>query len=328
MASSLDLICVGEALVDFLPADGARKRVRDIPNWAPCIGGSPANVAVGVARLGGKSALVGVTGDDEFGAFLKEGLAREGVDVSHLRQTNEGKTGLVFVSLTESGDRSFTFFRTRAAEQFLAGRDVDLSFLATARAMHCGSNSLLLPEAQRAVLAMARATHQAGRILSCDPNLRLHLWPNPEELKSVLYQIIPLCTVVKVSSDEMAFVTGEETVDQALMALRRRGVALPIITSGPDGAHFLWANKVVHIPAPKVAVVDTTGAGDGFVSALLAALLKRYPDPVALKEAPLDELKQIVTYACEAGGRVCEKLGAVAGLPRATELSMPTAPVR
>lgn len=319
------MICVGEALVDFLPADGARKRVREIERWAPCLGGSPANVAVGVARLGGRSALLGVTGEDEFGAFLKEGLSREGVDVSRLRQTEEGRTGLVFVSLTESGERSFTFFRTRAAEQFLAARDVDLEFLASARAMHCGSNSLLLPEAQRAVLAMARATHQAGRILSCDPNLRLHLWKNPEELKSVLYQIIPLCSVVKVSVEELGFVTGEDTIDEGLLTLRRRGVTLPVVTSGPGGAHFLWGNKIVHLAAPRVQVVDTTGAGDGFVAAMLRALLERFPTPQALREAPLDALKQILAFASEAAGRVCEHLGAVAGLPRASELPFPGA---
>ena len=103
----MDVISLGEALVDFLP-NRRGKRVREVTNWTPCLGGAPANVAVGLSRLGAKSGLVGVTGDDEFGHFLKQGLEREGVDVRHLRQTEEGKTGLGFVSLTHSGERSFT----------------------------------------------------------------------------------------------------------------------------------------------------------------------------------------------------------------------------
>src|SRR4051794_8258513 len=124
MASPFDVICVGETLVDFLPASPGQP-VRDVDTWVRCSGGSPANVAVGVSRLGGKSSMLGVVGDDEFGAYLLRALTEEGVDVSRLRRTDEGKTGLVFISLTEKGERSFAFHRTRAAEFFLAERDVD-----------------------------------------------------------------------------------------------------------------------------------------------------------------------------------------------------------
>jgi fructokinase len=318
--AQLDVVCVGEALVDFLPQT-IGKKVREVETWTRCTGGSPANVAVGLARLGARSALVGVCGDDEFGYFLRDSLAAEGVDISHLRQTHEGKTGLVFISLTEAGERSFSFYRTRAAEQFLDARDVDTGFMATARAMHCGSNSLLMPDAQRAVLSMARATQAAGRILSCDPNLRLHMWPNPDELKAVLYQIVPLCSLVKVSEEEMEFVTGEREVEGALASLKRRGVALPVVTSGEKGAHFLWNGETVYVPAVKTKVVDTTGAGDGFVSGLLYGITQRYADHPALTRATVEELTGIVRFAAKVGSRACEKFGAVTGLPRISELT-------
>ncbi len=221
----------------------------------------------------------------------------------------------MFISLSETGERSFSFHRTRAAEQFLGARDVDLAFLATAKAMHCGSNSLLQPEAQRAVLEMARATRAAGRLLCCDPNLRLHLWPDPRELQRVLAELIPLCSVVKLAEEEMAFVTGESRIADALSALQGRGVALPIVTSGASGADFLWRGTQVHVPAVPARVVDTTGAGDGFVSGLLSELVRRYPSAAALEQAPIAELTAIVRFACVVGGRAVEKLGAVAGLP-------------
>ena len=148
----MDVVSLGEALVDFLP-NRRGQLVREVTQWTPCLGGAPANVAVGVCRLGAKSGLVGVTGEDEFGHFLKQGLAKEGVDVRHLRQTAEGKTGLGFVSLTKSGERSFTFYRTRAAETFLDQRDTAgaRKYLRATKVLHVGTNSLIHAAARAAV---------------------------------------------------------------------------------------------------------------------------------------------------------------------------------
>jgi fructokinase len=186
----MDVVCVGESLVDFLPAEPG-ERVRDVTAWRPCIGGSLANVAVGVARLGGRPAYVGVVGEDEFGHFLRERLAAEGVDVSHMRQTAEARTGLVFISIDARGERSFTYFRTRSAEFLLGERDVDPAFLGRARVVHCGTNSLKLPEARVAMLRILDTARAAGRIVSCDPNLRLHAWEDPEVLRELLGQLLP-----------------------------------------------------------------------------------------------------------------------------------------
>lgn len=315
----LDVVCVGEALVDFLPTQAGR-RVRDVETWVRCIGGSPANVAVGLSRLGARSAMVGVVGADEFGEFLAEGLAREGVDVGHLRRTDEGKTGLVFISLTEAGERSFAFHRTRAAELFLEERDVDPLLIARARAVHCGTNSLLWKKAQRAMLAVASAARQGGKIFCADPNLRLHAWPEPGELKELLEVLLPMCTVVKLAEDELEFVTGKRAVEPALLALRKAGVLLPVVTSGAEGASFLWAERVVRVPAPSARVVDTTGAGDGFVAALLFGLTRLFSGREELERAGVGELREIVTFACRVGARVVEKLGAVPGLPKLAEV--------
>lgn len=316
----MDVLCVGETLVDFLP-ESPGLRVKDVPRWTRCSGGSPANVAVGVARLGGRSAMLGVVGRDEFGDFLRESLAKEGVDVSHLRQTDQGKTGLVFISLGEGGERSFSFHRTQAAEFFLSVQDVDLDFVRTARAIHCGTNSLLFPEARQAALALARAARDGGQIVCCDPNLRLHIWPDPGELKAVLGALLPCCSVVKLAEDEVAFATGQATPEGGLRWLEQRGVALPIVTLGERGAVLAFQGQELRVPARPAQAVDTTGAGDGFVAALLYGVSRRYRDRAALLQADPGELRDLAAFACQVASRVVERLGAVAGLPRAEEMA-------
>lgn len=310
----MDVVCVGESLVDFLPAESAQ-RVRDVTAWKPSIGGSLANVSVGVARLGGRSAYVGVVGQDEFGHFLRERLAAEGVDVSHVRQTAEARTGLVFISIDARGERSFTYFRTRAAEFLLGERDVDPAFLGRARVVHFGTNSLHLPEARTAMLRTVDSARAAGRIVSCDPNLRLHAWEDPEVLRGLLGQLLPRCSVVKLSEEELAFATGQTAPEAALRYLSGLGVVLPVATLGEAGAVLLWRGEVVHVPAPRVRVVDTTGAGDGFTAAFLHGLSRRYADAAALGAASREDLEALATFGCAVGSRVVEHLGAVSGLP-------------
>ena len=312
-----DVICLGEALVDFLPSKRGQ-RVREVTGWTPCLGGAPANVAVGVARLGLQSALVGVTGADEFGHFIREGLTREGVDVTHVRQTAEGKTGLGFVSLTASGERSFTFYRTRAAELFLGPRDTRAAkqSLSKATFVHVGTNSLLQPEARQAVRGVISTRFSQGKLVSTDPNLRLHLWAKPAELKGLLQELLPKCAVVKLSEEEIEFVTGTANPELALKKLEKRGVLLPLVTLGAAGAAFRFHGKTVFVKAPRAKVIDTTGAGDGFMAGLLSALAPRVDDRQELADLSIDELEGMVTFGCRVGSRVVQKLGAVAGLPK------------
>ncbi len=313
----LDVVSLGEALVDFLPSKrGAR--VREVTNWTPCLGGAPANVAVGLARLGAKSALVGVTGDDEFGHFLKAGLAKEGVDVRGFRQTHEGKTGLGFVSLTHEGERSFTFYRVRSAEAFLGPKDT--AKLAPSKVLHFGTNSLLHEEAREAVQSAVKRAFDAGRITSVDPNLRLHLWKDPSVLQRLLKRLWRNCAVVKLSEEEIEFVTGTKQPEAALEKLEKSGVLLPIVTLGAKGALLRFRGELRHVPARRVKVVDTTGAGDGFTAGLLYGLTRQYSTRAELERADLDALAGHARFGCLVGSSVVTKLGAVAGLPRLRQL--------
>lgn len=321
MSTGHDVVCLGEALVDFLP-EKRGQRVRDVTRWTPCLGGAPANVTVGVARLGGSSALVGVVGDDEFGHFLHQRLDDEGVDTSSLRHTNEGKTGLGFVSLTATGERSFTFYRAQAAEQFLDGRDTKRAskVLDAARVLHIGTNSLLQPKARAAVTAAVRRSYKAGRLTSSDPNLRLHLWPEPKTLRALLVELFPMLAIVKLSDEEIAFVTGTDDVEDALLALEELGVPLAVVTQGAKGATFRFRGQTQQVPAPKVKVVDTTGAGDGFTSGLLTTLAALAGTREELMALSFDDVEDAAHFGCVVGARVVTKLGAVAGLPTLDQL--------
>jgi fructokinase len=316
-----DVVSIGEAIVDFLP-DARGKRVRDVARWHPCLGGAPANVVVGLARLGATSALVGVTGDDEFGHFLKHALRRERVDISRLRQTDEGRTGLGFVSLTERGERSFTFYRERAAETFLAAEDIEgaARLIASAKVVHVGTNCLLGAPARAAVRAAMKRAQARGQLTSTDPNLRLHLWKDQKVLKRLVNELVQRCAIVKLSEEEIEFVTGARTADGALAWLEAQGVVLGVVTRGAKGAALRFAGQTRRVPAPKKTVVDTTGAGDGFMAGLLYGVTRLYSTRAQLQAGDLDALEGHARFGCVVGSHVVTKLGAVAGLPTLAQL--------
>ena len=313
----LDVLVIGEVLVDFMPRT-AGKKVRDVEDWKRCVGGAPANVAVGLARLGAKVALCGCTGDDEFGHFLKNALAHEGVEVSGLRQTTEGKTGLGFISLDQNGERSFTFYRVNAAEYLVDARDVNPEAIRAAKVLHLGTNSLLLAPARAAVAQAALVMRGKGGIVSCDPNLRLHLWKDPTELRRWLDVLVPQLTVLKLSEEEIEFVTGARDVDGALE--RIAGPALVVVTRGEKGAVLKTERERVEVPTVPCTVVDTTGAGDGFMTGLLYGLTRSCSAPADVAALDAEALRKLGTLGCAIGTRVVGFLGAVSGLPRREEV--------
>lgn len=315
---ALDLLCVGEALVDLLPEERGRK-VRDVERWTRCSGGSPANVAIGAARLGRRTAFLGVVGEDEFGHFLRGSLEREGVRTHWMRQTREARTGLAFVSIADDGDRSFVFYRKPSAEFLLSVADVERAELEQARVVHFGTNSLLLPQAADAARELVKRARAAGAVVSCDPNLRLHVWDDPMVLHGLLRELLPGADVIKVAEDEAEFCTGERDPERAARALGDLGAELAIVTLGAAGA--LWCrNGAIHrVPAPQVEAIDATGAGDGFVSGLLSRLTAELEAGRALRELDDEEIADATRFACRVGSAVVTRLGAVAGLPRAGE---------
>jgi fructokinase len=314
---ALDVLCFGETLVDLLPR--GRGALEDVPAFEPCAGGAPANVATGLARLGVRTGFRGVVGDDPFGRLLAQRLAAEGIEVQ-LRATRERPTGLWFVALDARGERTFFSPNARfSADKLVTPADADPAAIARARFLHVGSSAHVTPDGRAALRAAVEAARAAGVLVSFDPNVRAHLWDDLAPLRALVADVLPRCAVAKVSDDEAELCTGERDPERAAARLVELGVEVACVTLGADGVILRRGTDVLHVPADRVEVVDTTGAGDGFVAGLLSVLARAPASPGAL---PLASLGAAATLGCRVAGRVCTRLGAVAGLPRAGDISV------
>jgi fructokinase len=326
---TIDVTSFGEALVDFLP--DAKGPLRDVATFTKVVGGAPANLAVGLARLERRVALHGKVGLDEFGMFLKEAMVREGVETRGLGQTNAAKTGVTFVSLDHSGDRSFLFFREPSADMTIDKDAIDVDLIATSRVFHLGSN--LLPEAtpRRATMHALGVAREHDCIVSYDPNIRLHLWPHPDEARRHASAVLDYAHVVKLNEEELEFFADGGTLADAWEhVFHPRGVLAVVLTRGSHGAEVITSTTRASAKAPAADIIDTTGAGDGFVAGLWCALFEQALDDAKTVDATdfealsntwsASDWNALLRFACQTGTRVCTALGATPGLPKRAEL--------
>ncbi|MBE4872670.1 MULTISPECIES: aminoimidazole riboside kinase [Enterobacter] len=285
---------LGDAVVDLLP-DGEGKLLQ-------CPGGAPANVAVGIARLGGKSAFIGRVGDDPFGRFMAKTLADERVDVKHMRLDPAHRTSTVVVDLDDHGERSFTFMVRPSADLFL--EPADLPTFSAGEWLHVCSIALSAEPSRSATFQAMDAIRKAGGYVSFDPNIRPDLWPDENALRRCLQQALQSADVVKLSVEELAFLTGNADVREGLNTLMQRCPArLVLVTQGKEGVIAWHQGAVKHYPATPVQCVDTTGAGDAFVAGLLYGL------------AAGQELVPAIALAQRCGALATTAKGAMTALP-------------
>ena len=195
---------------------------------------------------------------------------------------------------------------------------MDRALLRRARWLHAGSSAHVLPAGQDALREAVAAARAAGACVSFDPNVRLHLWDDVAPLRRLCADVLPACTLAKVAADEAALCTGEADPERAAARLVEMGVALACVTLGEDGALLRRGGDVVRVPAERVEVVDTTGAGDAFVAGLLSVLARAGP----IEALPRAALERAARFATRVAARVVTRVGAVAGLPRAGEISV------
>lgn len=308
---------IGEALIDFIP-DMRGLELKDVVSFKKEAGGAPANVACAVAKLGGKSSFIGKFGADAFGDFLVETLEGAGVDTRHVLRTNEANTALAFVSLKADGDRDFSFYRNPSADMLLSEDEIDGDWFAAGDILHYCSVDLIEAPVKYAHLKAITAMKTAGGFVSFDPNVRLPLWQDPEQCRQTILQFIPLSHIVKISSDELAFITGIEDEQEAIASLFVGDVQAVVYTRGADGASWYTPNYQVTVPGQKVSVVDTTGAGDAFIGALLYQL---QAIDGQIKRMDATQAERIITFANEAAALTTTRAGAISSLPMLDELS-------
>lgn len=309
-----DLVAIGELLIDFVPTVTGQG-LADAEAFKKAAGGAPANVAVGVARLGVSSAFMGMVGEDGFGHFLADTLGQAGVDTAPLRFTAVARTALAFVSLRADGEREFLFYRSPSADMLFSPNDVDEGAIRAARAFHFGSISLIAEPARSGTLHAVALARRHGKLVTYDPNLRLALWPSADAARAGMRQGLAEADIVKIGEEELEFITGESDPVRAARRLWHDRLKLVAITRGAAGSAWLTRHGQGEVPGFKVAAVDTTGAGDAFMAGLIAGLLTS--NEAAQGEVPQEaaRLDAICRFANAAGALTTTGRGAIPSLP-------------
>lgn len=308
------IVSFGEMLIDFVPTVSGVS-LAEAPGFLKAPGGAPANVAIAVTRLGGKSAFVGKLGDDEFGHMLAGILKQNGVQADGINFDTGARTALAFVTLRADGEREFMFYRNPSADMLLTPDELNLDLIRSAKVFHYGSISLIVEPCRSAHLKAMEAAKEAGALLSYDPNLRLPLWPSAEEARKQIKSIWDKADVIKVSDVELEFLTGSDKIDdESAMSLWHPNLKLLLVTLGEKGCNYYTKKFHGSVGAFHVKTVDTTGAGDSFVGALLTKIV----DDQAILE---DEarLKEVLRFACACGAITTTKKGAIPALPNEAE---------
>ena len=296
-------LCLGDALVDLI-CERPVASFAEADAFVPHFGGATANVTVGAARLGGDVALAGGAGDDAWGAWLRDRLEREGVGLDFFRLVPGTATALAFVTVDGRGEPSFLIYGDGIAAAVEAVGERVTEAVEACEALFFASNTLV-GAAERALTLAARERALAlGRPVVFDPNLRLHRWDDASRAARTARECLSGAFLVKCNCAEASVITGEEHPEAAAAALLQAGAEHVVITLGAEGALLRGGGLRRDAPGALAAVVNTTGAGDAFVGALLARLGAADYDPRAL-EAALPE-------AVEEGARATERWGAVA----------------
>ena len=321
-----DLICIGEALIDFVAMEPCTD-VGASGGFLRAPGGAPANVAVAAARLGCSSAFLGKVGEDPFGRFLARTIAAAGVNIDGMVFAPRHRTGLAFVSLGPSGERDFCFFRNPSADMTFTPAELNLPLIDSCKAIHFGSITLIDPAPRRATLAAISHARSAGKLVSYDPNLRPPLWNSLADARKRIFQGMRLADLVKVSMEELNFLFNSDLAvncaDQTelqgraqLLLKKFPGIKLLTVTFGPDGSAWFSRNgSSGRINGFSVEAVDTTGAGDGFIGAVITGLLAAGIDSGTLAGAADQLITAIVTRANAVGAIATTTKGAIPAMP-------------
>ena len=304
-----DVTTFGEILIDFT-FDGVNEGGAAL--FAQHPGGAPANVCVGVKRLGGTSAFIGKTGEDMHGTMLKGVLDAEGVDVSNLVQDGDFFTTLAFVSVGPDGEREFSFSRKPGADTQMTFEEMNPDLIANSKIFHVGSLSLTDEPARSATFKAIELAKDNDVTISYDPNYRASLWDSEEEAIKQMRSLVPYADIMKISDEETTLLSGHEDPKEAAEILLGQGPKIVAVTLGSHGA--LVANKegARIVDGFKSEVADTNGAGDSFWAAMLTQVA--HADK-PLDEIDLDTLESFLRFANATAALTVRKHGAIPAMP-------------
>ena len=309
-----DVAALGELLIDFTE-HGKSKQGNPVLEANP--GGAPCNVLAMLSRLGKKTVFIGKVGKDMFGDQLNAALLETGIDTTGLKRDDKIHTTLAFVHTKEDGDREFSFCRNPGADVMLSEEDIEEELLKNCRIFHFGSLSMTHETSRKATIKAVSIAKEHGAILSYDPILREALWNDLEEARKQISFGLEHCDILKISDNEVQWLTGEEDYDKGIRSIQERyDIPLILLSMGKDGSRAYtkeiraeWAAYL------QSGTIETTGAGDTFCACVLNYILEH-----GWRAFSKEELEEMLQFANAAASIVTTRKGALRVMPGKEEV--------
>lgn len=308
MAKKYDVIALGELLIDFT-MNGQSEQGNNM--FEACPGGAPCNVLAFLNKMGKKTAFIGKVGKDQFGTLLRDTITEAGIDASNLMVDENVNTTLAFVHTFPDGDREFSFYRNPGADMMLTADEVNPEVVKDTKVFHFGTLSMTHDGVREATKKAVETAKANGCLVSFDPNLRPPLWSSLDLAKEQMEYGFGKCDILKISDNEIQFVSGKEDYDEGIAYLQETyNIPLILLTMGKDGSRAYYKGMRVERPGFSVKAIETTGAGDTFCGSSLNYLVDH--DFENLTE---EQLGEMLTFANAAAALVTTKKGAIKAMP-------------
>ncbi len=314
MAKEVDIVALGELLIDFTEAGYGASGMK-LFEQNP--GGAPANLLTVASHMGFKTSFIGKVGNDMHGRFLKRTLEQEGIGTDSLIVDDSVFTTLAFVEIEKNGERNFSFARKPGADTQLKAEELNQELLKNCKIFHFGSLSLTDDPAKKATQEAVRIAGDAGAVISYDPNYRASLWADPAAAVAAMKSMIPMVDVMKVSDEESLLLTGESDYESAADVLLSMGPQLVAITLGADGVLIATKEDKKVVSGYQVDTVDTTGAGDSFWGGFLSRFLTLNKK---LNELSWDEICACAQQGNAVAALCVQKRGGIPAIPMKEEV--------
>lgn len=313
-----DVTALGELLIDFTE-NGVSGQGNPLFEANP--GGAPCNVLAMLERLGNRTAFIGKVGRDFFGTQLKEAIEEVGIDAGYLQMDEEVHTTLALVHTFPDGDRDFSFYRNPGADMMLTADEVPEELIADTRIFHFGTLSMTHEGIREATKKALKLAKEGGALISFDPNLRPPLWKSLEDAKEQVLYGLGYCDILKISDNEIQWLTGEEdfTAGVAWMKERYPEIRLILVSMGKEGSRAYYGKEAasfVEVPAHlQENTIETTGAGDTFCGCVLHYICEH-----GLDNLSDEDLKEMLTFANVAASLITTRKGALRVMPTMEEI--------
>lgn len=310
-----DVVALGELLIDFTP--GAISDQGN-PTFEANPGGAPCNVLSMLSRFGHKTAFIGKVGEDMFGRMLAGAITECGISAEGLRFDPDVNTTLAFVQKLPNGDRDFSFYRKPGADMMLREDEISEELIAGAKIFHFGTLSMTHPGVEAATRRAIEYAEKHGVLRSFDPNLREPLWKDPEDARKAIRYGLAHCDVLKISDNEIQWLTGETDFTAGVNALRAEfDIPLILVSMGPEGSRAYTKELMVEVPARlNPNTVETTGAGDTFCACVLHDVLEN-----GIETFTRERLEHMLNLANAAASIVTTRRGALRVMPAPEEIA-------